>query len=47
MNHKRVHRIYRDEELMVRTKPRKRRVAEVQVKLPSGIEVGKRWSMAA
>jgi len=45
VNHKRVHRIYREEELMVRTKRRKRRVAEVRVKLPSAVEVGERWSI--
>ena len=45
VNHKRVHRIYREEELMVRTKRRKRRVAEVRVKLPPAIQVGERWSI--
>ena len=45
VNHKRIHRIYREEELMVRTKRRKRRAAEVRVKLPSAIEVGERWSI--
>lgn len=45
MNHKRVHRIYREEELMVRTKRRKRRVAEARVKLPAAIRVGERWSV--
>ena len=45
VNHKRVHRIYREEELMVRTKRRKRPVAEVRVKLPPAIQVGERWSI--
>jgi putative transposase len=45
VNHKRVHRIYREEELMVRTKRRKRRVAEVRVKLLPATQVGERWSI--
>lgn len=44
-NHKRVHRIYREEEPMVRTKRRKRRAAEVRAKLPPALEVGERWSI--
>jgi putative transposase len=45
VNHKRVHRIYREEELMVRTKRRKRRTAEVRVKLLPATQVGERWSI--
>ena len=45
VNHKRVHRIYREEELMVRTKRRKRRMAEVRVKLLPATQVGERWSI--
>lgn len=45
VNHKRVHRTYREEELTVRTKRRKRRVAEVRVKLLPATQVGERWSI--
>jgi putative transposase len=45
VNHKRVHRIYREEELMVRTKRRKRRTAEVRVKLLPATQVGERWGI--
>ena len=45
VNHKRIHRIYREEELMVRTKRRKRRTAEVRVKLLPATQGGERWSI--
>jgi putative transposase len=45
VNHKRVHRIYREEVLMVRTKRRKRRATAVRVKMPPEIRVGERWSI--
>jgi len=45
VNHKRIHRIYREEGLMVRTKRRKKRAAEWRVKLLPATRVGERWSI--
>ena len=45
VNHKRVHRIYREEGLMVRTKRRKKRAAEWRVKPVPATRVGERWSI--
>jgi putative transposase len=45
VNHKRVHRIYREEGLMVRTKRRKKRAAEWRVKPLPATRVGERWSI--
>ena len=45
VNHKRVHRIYREEGLMVRTKRRKKRAAEWRVRPLPATRVGERWSI--
>jgi len=45
VNHKRVHRIYKEEGLMVRTKRRKKRAAESRLKPLPATRVGERWSI--
>ena len=45
INHKRVYRIYKEEELMVRTKRRKKRAAQWRLKPLPATRVGEHWSI--
>jgi putative transposase len=45
VNHKRVYRLYRQEQLMVRTKKRKRLTSRTRVALPAATGPNQRWSM--
>ena len=46
MNHKKVHRVYRDEGLYVRTKRRRTHVSRARVPRPPAAAPRERWSMA-
>jgi len=45
VNHKRVYRIYCEEELGLRTKRKKKRVSHARVPLPTASTVNERWTM--
>ena len=45
MNHKKVHRIYREEELMIRTKRRKKRASEARLPLLPASRPNEQWSL--
>lgn len=45
VNHKRVHRLYREEGLSIRAKPRRKRVSAPRVLLPRAERPHERWSM--
>ena len=45
VNHKRVSRIYREEQLQVRRKRRKKMAASVRIPLPAPTKANERWSM--
>jgi len=45
VNAKRVYRLYRAEQLQVQTKKRRKRVAQVRVRLPGANRPNQRWSM--
>ena len=45
VNHKRIYRIYREEELLVRTKRRKRRAAQRRLQPLPATRVGEHWSI--
>jgi putative transposase len=45
VNHKLVHRIYKEEGLEVRTKKRRKRVSALRVVLPAATRPNERWSM--
>ena len=45
LNHKRIHRIYGEEALLVRTKRRKKRAAQRPLKLLPATEPGEHWSV--
>ena len=45
VNRKRIHRLYKEEGLMVRTKRRKKRVAHLRIALPQPDGINQLWSM--
>ena len=45
VNHKRVHRLYCEEELQVRVKRRKKLAAKPRIKPPAASRINERWSM--
>ena len=45
VNHKRVYRVYRDHNLVVRRKKRKKLASRVRVQLPAPTAINERWSM--
>lgn len=45
VNHKRVYRLYCEEDLAVRTKRRKKRASHVRLVLPEAAAPNERWSM--
>jgi len=45
VNHKRVYRIYCEEELSLRTKKKKKRVSHARVPLPRASGINERWTM--
>ena len=45
MNHKRVYRIYCEEELSIRSKKKKKRASHARVPLPMPVRINERWTM--
>ncbi len=45
MNHKRIYRLYRQEELSIRVKRRRKRASHTRVSLPAASAPNERWSM--
>jgi putative transposase len=45
VNHKRIHRIYRNEELMIRTRRRKKRASESRIPILPASERNEQWSL--